>query len=124
MSKEARGFVRTVMSSYYDMPRTTAVAHGYACDPMLILDLELICRIREESKVLKLASLACLVSVSCFPVTLKKADDEETKRLDEPGEGRREVAKCPQMEFEIGDLTDDGEDDRGGRGWHGGGREA
>ena len=24
------------------------------------------------------------------------------------------------MEFEIGDLTDDGEDDRGGHGWHGG----
>ena len=49
--------------------------------------------------------------VSCSPVTLKKADvaDEETKRIDKPEEGRggrEEVAKCPQMEFEIGDLTD------------------
>ena len=71
--------------------------------------------------------MPCLVSVSCFPVTLKKrrTEGEETKRLDKPEEGdkerrREEVAKCPQMEFEIGDLTDDGEDDRGGHGWLGG----
>ena len=64
-----------------------------------------------------------------YPVFLsplkRRTESEETKRLDKPEEGekqrrREEVAKCPQMEFEIGDLTDDGEDDRGGHGWHGG----